>query len=263
MAKNRDSVLWELSFPDSSRKSFVFGTMHVRDSFAFRHLEKALKFQGHCQTMACEYNLDLRANFQNQQVFSNPTGKSIEELYGQRGFEKLNKASQKYLQFDLNAVQHVLPFGITSFLTAKLMSNDYSVNLDQYLWDQAIERNMERTGLELFEDQLRILGSIEMKFQLKQLKDFLLNYSKFKASLKLLCEYYEEEKIHQLFKKSKNTLGPYKKLLLYDRNEVMAQAIIEYSKETTLFAAVGAAHLSGKKGILHKLNKKGVQLKPC
>ncbi len=263
MSRKRDSVLWELSFPNSTKKSYVFGTMHVQDSFAFSHLEKALKYQGVCQVMACEYNLDLRSNIQSQHIFLNPSGQGLSELYGPRLFKKLNNASVKYFDIDLHALQSVLPFGITSMLTSKLLSNDYAVNLDQHLWDSAIKQNMEREGLELFEDQLTILSSIDMQFQLKQLKDILLNYSKYAASLKDMCTLYEQEKIHALYQKSKKSLGRYKKLLLFNRNEQMANSIIEISSQKTLFAAVGAAHLSGDKGVLHLLNQKGVKIKPC
>src|SRR5690606_31207851 len=54
----------------------------------------------------------------------------------------------------------------------------------------------------------------------------------------------------------------YLKALLYDRNTVMVKSIDSLMRKGSLFAAVGAAHLPGKKGIIEMLRKKGYTVTP-
>lgn len=55
---------------------------------------------------------------------------------------------------------------------------------------------------------------------------------------------------------------PYLKVLLYDRNIIMANAIDSLAKKGSLFAAIGALHLPGKKGVIEKLRKMGYTVTP-
>ena len=54
----------------------------------------------------------------------------------------------------------------------------------------------------------------------------------------------------------------YLKTLLYDRNIVMVHSIDSLVKTGSLFAAVGAAHLPGKRGIIEMLRARGYTVKP-
>jgi uncharacterized protein YbaP (TraB family) len=42
----------------------------------------------------------------------------------------------------------------------------------------------------------------------------------------------------------------------------MANRIAEFTNQHTIFAAIGAGHLGGKKGVLRLLKKKGFTVKP-
>jgi uncharacterized protein YbaP (TraB family) len=53
-----------------------------------------------------------------------------------------------------------------------------------------------------------------------------------------------------------------RKLLLYERNTIMAERFAEIARQESLFCAVGAGHLSGKKGLLRLLKKEGFKVRP-
>jgi uncharacterized protein YbaP (TraB family) len=50
--------------------------------------------------------------------------------------------------------------------------------------------------------------------------------------------------------------------MLYRRNKNMVNRFVQLSANMSLFAAVGAAHLAGKNGMLHLLTDKGYQITP-
>ena len=54
----------------------------------------------------------------------------------------------------------------------------------------------------------------------------------------------------------------YNKAMLFDRNEIMAKSMDSIMKTGSLFAAVGAAHLPGNKGMIEILRRKGYTVKP-
>ena len=66
----------------------------------------------------------------------------------------------------------------------------------------------------------------------------------------------------KILKKVKKTAGSMRDALLYDRNIIMADRIEELGSQSSLFAAIGAGHLGGKKGVLRLLKQKGCEIIP-
>ena len=56
-SKNK-TLLWQITHPDQSGCSYVFGTMHVRDNAAFQQIDFILDKISECSAFASEYNLD-------------------------------------------------------------------------------------------------------------------------------------------------------------------------------------------------------------
>jgi uncharacterized protein YbaP (TraB family) len=88
-----------------------------------------------------------------------------------------------------------------------------------------------------------------------------LNFGRYRRNLKRTAELYMESDLSKITKKAKSTAAGMRKLLLYDRNILMANKITEIASEKSLFAAIGAGHLGGKKGVLYLLKKKGFELR--
>ena len=83
--------------------------------------------------------------------------------------------------------------------------------------------------------------------------------SKFNRSVLKLVDLYEKEDIHKIYIMSKKQLGKLRDIMLYERNEQMAE-FIDQHKSINAFYAIGAAHLGGEKGVLTKLKRRGWQL---
>ena len=75
-------------------------------------------------------------------------------------------------------------------------------------------------------------------------------------------KYYLDADLRSLYIYTKKSLGKSRNHLLYKRNERLADRMVTIGKESSLFAAVGAAHLWGKFGVIRLLKKKGFQVKP-
>ena len=101
-----------------------------------------------------------------------------------------------------------------------------------------------------------------MESQLKALRSCTKNVSKFRKKVLHLSELYKKGELTQLYKSSKKSMGKLRKLMVYDRNDFMAQNLIPLTEQGATFCAVGAAHLAGGKGMLRMLKRAGFKVKP-
>ena len=254
------SLLWRIR-QEGQPASYLFGTMHVKDDIAYAHVDKAIKALYTCIDFMTEIDLLKAQDIIQPSDYCIPNGGKISELLGERKFMKACRILDKAFGFNLNLVDQLYPIFVVSKLTESLLNEENSLPLDAYLWEQAQRLNMNCTGLEEPQDQVKVLNALDMELQLKMLKDTVANVSKFKKSTLKLIKAYGDQDIQVLFKKSAESLGSFRKLLLFDRNEFMTERISS-NIATATFYAIGAAHLAGQKGILNLLKKRGFQLKP-
>lgn len=263
MSRSKQSLLWELRFRDSVRVSYLYGTMHVRDNKAFTHIEKAVDKLEQCNLLACEYNLEEARGSGLDQAFMIPDNQSLEDHVGSKKFKKWEKICSKSFGLELSQFKYLLPLTIISLISERVLQKENSVSLDQYLWEKGIEKDLQLAGVESFSEQRNIMTQLDLKYQLKMLDDLFKNVKNFRKRILKLVDMYMSEDIHKLYKLSKKSLGKYKALLLYDRNEKMADSIVQLTSSHNAFIAIGAAHLSGKKGVLHLLKDKNFIVTPC
>jgi uncharacterized protein YbaP (TraB family) len=263
MPSYKNSLLWEIRLPDSVRRSYIYGTMHVKDQKAFTHVEKAILKLQQCNLVACEYNLEEARGLGMADEFLLPDNNTLEFYVGAKKYEKWKRVCHKAFKVNLDRVNRFMPLMIVNMLSESLLQMENGVSLDQYIWEKGIENGLALDGVESFDGQKSIMRALGLDYQLKMLKQALANVSKFKKGIDKLLKLYTQQEIHQLYKTSKGSLGKYRKLMLYDRNHRMADSIVNLATTNNAFVAIGAAHLSGKKGVLHLLKKQGVKLTPC
>ena len=80
--------------------------------------------------------------------------------------------------------------------------------------------------------------------------------------IRKMTRQYEEANIQQLYKSVRKSAKGLRKLLLYNRNIIMADRIAEMAAEQSICVAIGAGHLGGSKGVLRLLKQRGLKLSP-
>lgn len=261
MTKARSSLLWSISH--GNHVSYIFGTMHVKDYRVHHFTDLVFPYIQTCDAFAAEFHLDEFAKANTESFNLLKDGQQISTLLSEKKFDKIRKSLLKSFNIDLLTFDPVLPLFVINYVSESIMVNSENMSLDSLLWQFASSEEKKLFGLETVEDQMRILNAIPISYQLKSLLELAKNVSVFRQKVKRLIFLYENQLIDQLYQSSKKSLGKQKKILLYDRNQNMANhinAIIDSG--TTLFTAVGAAHLPGKFGLLRHLTKRGFKVKP-
>jgi len=262
MKKNKKSLLWKISGKNLPGDSYLFGTMHVSDERAF-HAEELVKEKiRSCDAFALEFNIETADMNLKSDAMNLPEGVTLDSLISPKRFNKINKRFRRMTGLDLMQFNHSIPMQITNFITSIIFSNDRLKSLDETLFLYAKEENKILLGIETFEEQLEIMSKIPIKTQLQGMLKAFKSIKQFRKQALKMADLYAKADIQQLYKSGKKSLGSERKLLLYDRNELMADRISKMMKEQSIVCAIGAAHLAGKKGVLRLLKSKGFKVKP-
>lgn len=184
------------------------------------------------------------------------------KAWSEKIFRKIRKQFLKSFKFDISNYGHLHPLMIMSVMANSVLESEHHISLDEHLWEYAKQNGKETLGLESFEEQYRILHSIDPMPLYRQ----ILKISKRPASIRKNTakglNLYMEGNIHELYILSKSSMKDLRKKIIYKRNEKMASVIIGLNPEVKYFITVGAGHLSGKTGILSALKKEGWKVKP-
>lgn len=258
----KQSLLWRITHPDLEQPSYLFGTMHVQDARVFVYSEQLQDLILACDAFASEFNLDEMvpeaAAIQSQLA----DGQTLEDVLKPNQWKRLQRFFAKRIPVDVHLFYHQQPIAIANFLSVYVFQKEMQQSLDETLFSFAKEHDKTLFGLETFEEQLEIMRHFDLKTQVKQLMEIIRNFKKFNDNILKMTSLYTAGRVHDLYKASKQGLGKMRKVMLYDRNATMADAFHELAQSQTLFCAVGAGHLSGKKGVLKHLKDKNYSIKP-
>ena len=258
----KHTLLWEIQGDSLKAPSYFFGTMHVRDNRAFRNFEFLENCIANCDAFAAEFDLQDADYGQLQNAARLPEGKTLEELLNPRVYKKLAGIVQRETGHHLNNFNHSSPILLFNVLSEAQFSTDNQQALDSALYHVAQNLHKNLMGLETFEAQISVFEKINLKEQCRSLKKIATNFKSFRKNLKRSAELYVQGDLQKLLKLTKRSIGSMREVLLYQRNHTMADSFEAIAQEQSLFAAVGAGHLGGKKGVLRLLKKKGYTITP-
>jgi len=262
MKSKNKTLLWRINHSDRSQYSYVFGTMHVRDNAAFQHLDFVSAKIRECEAFATEYHLDEGQIHISSDFVYLPDGKSLTDYIPLKKYKKLQKSILKSFQIDLDLFKRLQPLFINNLIGERLLSKDKEYALDSYLWDFAKSENKTLLGIETWQEQLVTLEKLTLEYQIKGLMDIGKSTQKYRRALNKSVQDYVKGDFQKLYQAAKKGSGDKRKILLYNRNIIMADRIADFTQEHTIFAAIGAGHLGGGKGVLRLLKQKGLVVKP-
>lgn len=261
MSAGNWSLLWEVRAPEAPFASYLFGTMHVRDRRAFRQEALILQKIDACTAFACEYDLDLADSDLPGKPFHLPDGRVLNDYLPARKYGRTRMALLKATGIDIGHYRRLRPSIILQLLGEQVLAADRPLALDAYLWHYAREAGKELVGIETFAEQLELLQSLPVEPQVRSLAAVARNFASFRRQLMHLAACYEKGDLQRLYQLSRRQAGGARKSLLLERNRIMAERLDPLLRNHSLFAALGAAHLGGQKGVLRLLKLKGWKVK--
>ena len=258
----KHTLLWKIEGKQLPAASYLFGTMHVKDKRAFRFQEQVYTKIQECTAFATEFNFEEIENGISAESMDLPDGQTLVTLIPPKKYKKINKIFKKAVGVDLAMFNTGLPILITNVLSERILSADMPHSLDMHLFQFAKEQEKITLGIETYQEQLDILKKIPIDFQIKSLLWAGKNFKRFRKQLLTTTKVYESANINKIYKAAHKSSKGLRKLLLFDRNVIMADRIAAMAKEQGIFCAIGAGHLGGKKGVIRLLKQAGLKVKP-
>ena len=266
------SLLWEISYPSSAEKSYLYGTIHVQDQRVFGFGDSVMICFDNSQQYAGEIvieNMDAKALAPQLLL---PKGKSLKDLIGKKYLKKIKVHLRQHRMGMYGLVINKMkPFMVMAFISEANLPKDKSVVLDDYLQQLARKKKMQVVGLEMVSEQMDALNKIPLQKQVTMLKLTVDSLSKSMQTkdhgYEDMLKIYLDQDIEQLqaFAESDDVEGlstEFVTHVLLERNNRMAERIVDLIKIKPTFIGVGVAHLAGKEGIIALLKLKGYSLRP-
>jgi uncharacterized protein YbaP (TraB family) len=254
------SLLWQLELPDMPA-SYILGTMHIQDQRAFSHLDTFYRLIDSCTAFASEFNLDEQEGMPQANQLKLPPLRRLHHFYRPKKYEKLRRIIRKSFGIDIHHFGALPPIIITQFITQAVLRADMQHTLDEELFKYAKRTDKQMLGLETMESQIQLLKSIPLKQQIQSLNAIGKNVSTFRKNLLQMTRTYQSGDLRKIHQASKKGARGMRQVMLYDRNHAMARALAAIARQQPVFAAVGAGHLAGQKGMLRLLKKDGFSVK--
>ncbi|MBY0486509.1 MAG: TraB/GumN family protein [Flavobacteriaceae bacterium] len=258
-AQNNKSLFWEISGNGLTKKSYLYGTMHVNEKVSYHLSDAFFKNLLAADMVGNESDpetwVDIVELMKNNEIA--PSYKFYTEFYK----EPIKKEVVKTIfETNTNYFNNML-----SALDGDTSDFQENTVLDMFIYQTGRKYKKKIVGLEKAKESIIPLLRIKEdeakpKEENKLLLMKLLKNRNFNDALK---EYYREKDVVMLDSIYKLMLS--KKahdVLIKDRNEIMTHSIDSLAKKGSLFSAVGAAHLAGKAGIIELLKAKGYTVTP-
>lgn len=257
-------LLWKVESP-AGKISYLFGTMHSDDK-RINNFSPAL-----LQALA-DSNVFFMETLppQDPTLFMMPEGVKLSEMLTEPEFDRVRELAD-FHSMHIEAAMRMKPWLLAVIFDLPKPQTPYAQ--DMQLMSKAEDGGKPVKGLEEAAEHFASLDSLTLDEQLVMLKAVLKRSQRdkerdFEALLKAYVR-GDTAKILALDNKITGGLLPpalwskMKIKLLDERNETMAQRLVEAAGEGSVFAAVGAAHLAGKNGLIAKLREAGFKLTPA
>lgn len=255
------STFW-LAKAEGSEPVYLFGTMHSDDNRVTDFSEA---------TLDAIKSVDVFMLETEQPKTPTPllTRKKLSEDLSENEMDQVNALADAYVIHRAFA-QHMKPWLLAVILAAPKPQTPFGQ--DHLLKAEAENQGKTVAALETVEAHFGVLDDVAREEQLSLLKAVLTRTQEQKeADFDKVLNAYLSGDLDKILEINGQTTGDLvkkevwekmKTRLIHQRNEQMADRVIEASKAQSLFVAVGASHLAGETGLVAQLTKAGFVLTP-
>lgn len=266
------SLLWKVT-GKGIKPSYVFGTIHMigaEDFFWNKSMDKAFK-KTKKLVMEMDMSQQMAMAVEMMKLAPMKGGETLKDLVSEEDYELIKtyfteeaKSPQAKMTFAM--AQNWQPMLLQSLLYMEMIDGPVKM-YEMELTSKAKEEDMAFGGLETVADQMSVFNSIPYKTQAQALVEMIKNLKEGKGGeneFSKMVVYYKAQDVDGMLDAMQGELDEMENQaeLLDNRNIKWIPQIMETSKETPTFYAVGAGHLGGKNGVIRLLKKEGFKVTP-
>ena len=259
------SLLWEVSGNGLEQSSYIFGTIHLIpvDDYFFTDVMKEKLLT--CETLALEIDLNMslgeKINLAKKVML--PDGKRLSDFLTDEQFEQYSTYvldSLKIKESKFKQMNMIKPIFASSLILVELLGK--TKTYEEEFNKLANKKGLNVIGLETAEYQLSIMDKMSIEKQIEMIFEDDLSGNPLTEFNEILDVYKDQdlERMNELFI-ADESLSEFADDLLNNRNKNWIPIIEKEMKKSSIFVAVGAAHLPGETGVLNLLKLQGYTVK--
>ncbi len=268
------TLLWKISGNGVKAPSYLFGTMHLRDSRLFNFYDSLYKALEQCSRFAMEIQPDSLTNGILQDINftkvlfkrANDEDDEADLSFNKYVEQKLTKKEIDSLHAAAKAATGADKINYRKLIARKRLgygewegTNNMPVFMDAWLFNAARKQGKEISGLENLSDQL---NSVDVMKERNIQPDILFSPRGSQFVTEGLITVYLQQEVQKMYDKTVKSDSPYEQALFNRRNMKMLASIENLLTRDTLLIAVGAAHLAGDSGLIWLLRSRGYTVEP-
>ncbi len=262
--KSNHSLLWEITGNQLTKKSYLFGTMHVQDERAHEFTDSTLVCLDQTEVYAMEVNFDSIMGDMVGAMLEVDTANVLRQQLSAKAYDRLNQEVIKKLGMPIDSLPNKNPFFIEMSLTSFVepaSTVKKAQFVDLYLMKRAAEQGHPTYGLEKLSDYGGVMDSFYEQFEDDSYQsEFDYNVD---SLYEVMMTYYRSGDIEAMYTGIVDEWedSDYGNEMLNVRNVNMLLELEKLMKTKSVFCAVGTAHLPGKNGMIEALREKGYNLR--
>lgn len=259
-----NSLLWKVE-GDNIKTSYVFGTIHLipQEDFVFKNKVKTA-FQA-CDKAVLELDMDSPEFMKDVMKYSYlQNGDELKSFMDDKEYEILDTYLKEKLGTGMAQFNTAKPFMLMSVLLTTTASKPMA-SFEMTLIQMAAKAKKEIEGLETYQSQAVIFDQTPYDEQIDDLVEMIENPDKNAKIYSKMVDLYVAENISGLYDYMDEYMDGDIELMekfLDQRNNNWIPKIEAFSKQESVFYAVGAGHLGGEQGVINLLKKAGYTLTP-
>ncbi len=262
-SQNEKSLLWKISGNGLKAPSYLYGTMHMTcdaslDKATLNALDKTAQ-------LYLEIDMDdpnMQAVMMGGMMMKD--GKTMSAMVSEADFKLLDAYAQEKMGISAMMINNLKPYMISAMFMPSLM--DCTVQtVETELMKVSAAQKEETLGLETIDEQIAVFDAIPYQQQMDELmKSVKDKFAKDKIEIQKMVDTYKSKDIDAMLammNESENAMhSGFNDILLNNRNKNWIPKIESVAKDKPTFFGVGAAHLSGKLGVINLLREKGYKV---
>ncbi|HJV26022.1 MAG TPA: TraB/GumN family protein [Aromatoleum sp.] len=260
-------LLWEITRPGVA-PSYLFGTMHIADPRVLKLPPPVAEAFSKSRTFALELYPDEAVAQRFSEASQLENGGRLSRLLSPSAYAELESLlAQRGLTHE--RLDHLKPWAALLLATAAAIEGGESLDISLYVRARYANKRVEE--LDSVEEQIAVFDDLPEETQLALLTVALERYDALHDELEDSIRAYLRRNLAELTTLARRNAGTsaeeqrhfaiFEKKIIEDRSVTMAYRLQTHLRRGHTFAAVGALHLYGNKGMLKLLQNDGWQVR--